>query len=426
MRILRLTQSTISPNKYRVELVFECDGSPRQTATVEFDFALTPQDRESLRWYLEDYLQHAADPAPQIAARIERRIGEIGDQLFQQVFESSKTAERLWARLQEHLNETRIEIVAEVQKATAIPWELLRDPVTETHLALEANAFVRTQTDMARIPKLPQLSMMEDKSVEPIRILLVICRPCGSDDVPFRSVASRLIKGLNESSRDAYQLDVLRPPTFARLGKVLRTAKAEGKPYHVVHFDGHGKYAEAKQAGELSAILCDLGSLTLSIPRAGAHGYLLFENPSVEGNAQLVDGLALGKLLAETDVPVLVLNACRSAHAEAPATPEMTLEQADSTDAAQHESAHQDTHMQVRAFGSLAQEVVNAGVGGVVAMRYNVYVVTAAQFVFDLYESLVGGQTLGEAVTLGRKQLETQPLREIAYRPRPLQDWMVP
>jgi tetratricopeptide (TPR) repeat protein len=69
---------------------------------------------------------------------------------------------------------------------------------------------------------------------------------------------------------------------------------------------------------------------------------------------------------------------------------------------------------------------VDAGVAGVVAMRYNVYVVTAAQFVADLYESLAGGQALGEAVTLGRKQLEAQPLREIAYTPRPLQDWMVP
>ena len=34
--------------------------------------------------------------------------------------------------------------------------------------------------------------------------------------------------------------------------------------------------------------------------------------------------------------------------------------------------------------GSLAQEVMDAGVAGVVAMRYNVFVVTAAQFVADL------------------------------------------
>jgi hypothetical protein len=61
--------------------------------------------------------------------------------------------------------------------------------------------------------------------------------------------------------------------------------------------------------------------LRSSTPRTGSHGYLLFENPSHEENAQFVDGPALGKLLVETEVPVLVLNACRSAHADAPISP---------------------------------------------------------------------------------------------------------
>ncbi len=69
---------------------------------------------------------------------------------------------------------------------------------------------------------------------------------------------------------------------------------------------------------------------------------------------------------------------------------------------------------------------MDAGVAGVVAMRYNVYVVTAAQFVADLYAALAQGQALGQAVTMGRKQLHDQPLREIAFKPRPLQDWAVP
>jgi tetratricopeptide (TPR) repeat protein len=59
-------------------------------------------------------------------------------------------------------------------------------------------------------------------------------------------------------------------------------------------------------------------------------------------------------------------------------------------------------------------------------MRYNVYVVTAAQFVADLYAALAQGQSLGQAVSLGRKQLAAQPMREIAFDPRPLQDWPVP
>ena len=413
MPTLRLTQSTTGQNnRQRVEVALEGDGLPPQIATAEFDFLFTPQDREDLRWYLEDYLQYAADPAPKIAARIEGRIAEIGNRLWAAIFESSKTASRLWARLQPELSNTRIEIVASVREATSIPWELLRDPLTETALALEASAFVRGQTDATRPPKLPR------GDPRPIRILLVICRPGGADDVPFRSVASRLIKGLGESARESFELDLLRPPTFAQLGRVLRRAKDEGKPYHVVHFDGHGTYAETNQPGALISILGGLKTLLFSAPRAGTHGYLLFENPSVDQNVALVDGPALGSLLVETDVPVLVLNACRSAHAEAAAEPQNA--------APDQAGPASDVHSQVRAFGSLAQEVVDAGVVGVVAMRYNVYVVTAAQFVADLYGALAEGLALGEAVTRGRKQLHDAPWREIAYEPRPLQDWLVP
>jgi len=400
MPTLRLTQSTSSAETFHVEAALESDGK-RRIASSEFEFPITPQDREDLRWYLEDYLQYAADPAPKIAARVEARIAAMGLELFKALFQTDDDARDLWASVRDRVDETRIEIVSEVQEAASIPWELLRDPKTDTPLALSAKAFVRAAHQSARQPRLAE------RSAGPIRVLLVICRPGGDEDVPFRSVASRLIKALGGSARDALHLDVLRPPTFRQLSAVLRRAKAEGNPYHVVHFDGHGAFFEVSELRDEQA------AYFLSPPRSGRHGYLVFENPGIESNRQYVDGPALGKLLWETGVPVLVLNACRSAHAVPPSQPESA-------------PARGDVHAEARAFGSLAQELVDAGVAGVVAMRYNVYVVTAAQFVADLYESLANGETLGEAVTLGRKQLEAQPLREIAYEPRPLKDWMVP
>ena len=255
----------------------------------------------------------------------------------------------------------------------------------------------------------------------PIRILLVICRPRGGYDVPFRSVASRLVKGLSEEARAAFDLDVLRPPTFERLSEVLRRAKADRRPYHVVHFDGHGVYGDSR------AVRGALNPLVFADHRPGKHGYLLFERPALDDNREPVDGPTLGQLLVETNVPVLVLNACRSAHAEASNAPDAIAEpSADDQPAPDPQSPIPDPHALVRAFGSLAQEVIDAGVAGVVAMRYNVYVVTAAQFVADLYAALVRGQLLGEAATLGRKQLAAQPLREIASDPIELQDWPVP
>ena len=98
--LLRLTQhADTPPDWFRVEASLEDNGRRLETTTSRFQFALSAQDREDLRWYFEDYGENPFDPAPAIAARIEARIAEIGDLLFRAVFESSETARRLWARL---------------------------------------------------------------------------------------------------------------------------------------------------------------------------------------------------------------------------------------------------------------------------------------------------------------------------------------
>jgi len=402
---LRLSQHAVGEGQHRVEIGLTGDGAPR-AGTSTFAFHVTPQDEEDLRWYLEDFLQHPEVPAPTIARRIEGRMADLGAELFKAVFQANDDARDIWGRVRERLPKTRIEIISGVAEAATIPWELLREPKTDSPLALAVQSFVRAQPNASLAPHLPA------KKKGKIRILLVICRPRGENDVPFRSVASRLIKGLDESNREAYDLDVLRPPTFEQLGKVLRKAQGEGNPYHVVHFDGHGTYRELKEPGSLAAWVAGLKSIVLSGPRTGKHGYLLFENPQLDLNSELVDGTSLGQLLAKTEVPVLVLNACRSAHTEPAAQPDANVSN--------------EPHSQVRAFGSLAQEVMDAGVAGVVAMRYNVYVVTAALFAAELYAGLGQGSALGEAVTLARKNLADNPLREVVYAPLPLQDWTVP
>jgi tetratricopeptide (TPR) repeat protein len=385
---LRLTQFADGNDQYRVEIAFEEEDSPRRTAVSHFAFAMSEQDREDLRWYLEDYLQYPLDPAPKIAARIEARMAKIGRDLFSRIFQSNDDARDLWAAVRARLNDTRVEIATGVREAATIPWELIRDPKTDTPLALRAKAFVRASSQAALSPYLPK------KVSGPIRILLVICRPKRGDDVPFRSVASRLLKGLSGADPDAVRLELLRPPTFEQLAHDLREAKDRDEPFHVVHFDGHGAYGESDQ-------------------RPGEHGYLMFENPALDRNLKPVGGPTLGGLLAETNVPVLVLNACRSAHADPPAAPVLV-------------SSAPNPHAEARAFGSLAQEIMDAGVAGVVAMRFNVFVETAAHFVADVYDALVRGQALGEAASFGRKQLAAQPTRSIAFDPVRLEDWPVP
>lgn len=399
----------INQNRGRAEGVYhigvgveDIPGLQSQSVGVEIKFALLPQDREYIRWYLEDYLQFHQDPAPTIAKRVEQRMSEIGDKLFREIFQGSDDARDLWAALRPHLSDTRIEVTTGIAEATAIPWELIRDPRTKTPLVLSAVAFVRGQPGAVAA-----LAPREHEATE-VRILLVICRPKAGEDVPFRSVAGRLVTRLNEAARETLDLDVLRPPTFERLAEVLRLAKEQGRPYHVVHFDGHGVYADPEtlaNAGET------VNALQFKTGSTGRCGFVMFENPKSKTNAEFVDGFKLGKLLTDNGVPLLVLNACQSAFAEAPAEP------APPTSAARGE---------IEAYGSLAQAVMDGGAAGVVAMRYAVYVVTAAQFVAELYAALARGRALGEAVAAARKNLADKPERQIAYEARPLHDWSVP
>ncbi|MEV0722309.1 CHAT domain-containing protein [Micromonospora purpureochromogenes] len=379
-------------------------GYAEVSATSRFELSITDEDRERIRWYLEDFLEYPLDPAPAIAAGVEGLLAEIGTRLFELVF-ASEEARELWAGVRGVLHTVRVEVACEVDAAAMLPWELLRDPRTDRPVVLEAAEYVRVNAQPAKRVPLPAAD-----DAERLRVLLVICRPGGSDDVPFRSVGALLLK--TAQAREVLDLTVLRPPTFAALSAVLEQAHAAGRPFHVVHFDGHGTYLPSSRlwAGGVPIGAAMYG--LLSPLREGTHGYLLFEDPTTTNNQQLVDGPALGALLARTGVGVLVLNACRSAYAEVADRPR--TDQAD------------DVHALVRGYGSFALEVSDAGVAGVVAMRYSVYVVTAAQFVADLYAALLAGRSLGGAVSVSRRQLAAQPNRSIAFDPRPLQDWSVP
>jgi tetratricopeptide (TPR) repeat protein len=429
MLTLRIRQEAgQATGQYRVQVELDEDGLV-QAADVPVAFELDRQDARDLRWYLEDYLEYPVDPAPRIAARIEDRMAALGRDLFGVVFPPESETRDLWAVVRDRLSTTRVEIITDVAHATTIPWELLRDPRTDAPVALRARSFVRGYRQGAQRPRLPRIAPGGEESGAgehggEIRILLVICRPGGRDDVPFRSVAGQLVR-MYPRVRQALRLKVLRPATFAALGRELRAAADRGEPYQIVHFDGHGTWADLS-GGTLGGGSPGLSPLRYSA-RAGAHGYLLFEDPDEDDNVEYVDGVRLGSLLAETGVPLLVLNACRSAHADVAEDPaEAEAEGSDGAAAGARPAAIDDAHARVRAYGSLAQEIVDAGVAGVVAMRYNVYVVTATQFIAEMYENLLAGQELGQAVSRGRKTLADDPVREIAFERLSLQDWLVP
>jgi CHAT domain-containing protein len=402
MRLLRLSCRS-DADEHQVEIRVEAPGLAPRTAWARFTFAVSPSDQELIRWLFETYRERQTDAAARPPARrANRRLGELGGELFRAVFDASGDTRRLWAAVAPELGEFRVEIVTDVAGATALPWEIMTDPATGQPLCLSAAALVRAHPYAARTPELP-------RDAVPVRVLLVISRP-GPRDVPFWSVARHLAL-LQDGNAGAVHLDVLRPPTFAQLTRTLRDAQNDGRPYQVVHFDGHGVWGDAGDRQWLPTVIPAAEAASTAVwlaspARPGAHGYLLFENPRLAGHTQLVDGPALGNLLADAGVGLLVLNACRSAQAATDPGP-----------------APGDVHAQVRAYGSLAHEAMDAGVVAVLAMRYNVFVAAAARFVADLYAGMVRGQSFGAAVRTARQDLAAGPSDGGGVV---VPDWLVP
>ena len=314
---------------HRVVVSLTAPGTAPRESEATLTLAVDDADAERVRWYLEDYAEFPTDPAPQVARAAEAVLAAIGHQLHRTVF-GGPDAGASWTLATtgpRGLAGLRVEVDADPADVPGLPWELLREPGTDQPLVLGAGEFVRTHRQTARPVTLPR------PGGEPLRVLLVICRPGGREDVPFRSVASRLVRS-GADRMHGLELHVLRPPTFAQLGAVLRAAADAGTPYHVVHFDGHGAYLDATM---LAADLEDelpIGPLrfgTAAPARPGRHGYLVFEQPENPQNGatrarqELVDGPTLARVLVEAGVPVLVLNACRSAYTDAaPHPPDTT------------------------------------------------------------------------------------------------------
>ncbi|HEX8071034.1 MAG TPA: CHAT domain-containing protein [Pyrinomonadaceae bacterium] len=402
MTSLHIRQDAPKDGRYLVRLTLKRPEQPALEAEADIEFALTEQEQEDIRWYLEDYLRHADVVEAVAVEQIEERMRARGEELYTKVLAANGDTQAIWFSIRNDLAELRVEITTGVAEAASIPWELMRDPKMDAPISLQVKTFVRVESK-------PNVAFVRVPPAQDgrIRLLYVACRPSGTRDVELRAVANRLLQDLGPE-RARFDIKALRPPTFERLQKELADAREAGRPFHIVHFDGHGIYADLSKS-KLADWLGTLSSLTLGGGKTGKRGYLLFEHPGEDG-VRPVDGQTLGQLLHGNGVPVLVLNACQSAMHEATVAPRTAG----------------DVHEEVRAIGSLAQAVVDQGIPAVLGMRYSVYVVTAAQYIGQLYAALAGGRGFGQAATEGRKHLHLNPERWVRLQPRPLQDWFVP
>ncbi len=379
----------------RARLVYEpaTPGQPNVHSAQSWRFVapLGPIEAEDLRWYLEGYAVWPSHYFRDRARKVEKNLVQWGRLLHEAALPLTHTANvmQAWAKIGDRAGrrfsvyvDTAPEAGApEAEVATAreaatvllgLPWELLHD----------GKAFLFQGARPTRVRRrLPGTEAFDVPVVAtPIRILLVNARPedeaCGYLD--HRVSALPLVEAM-EALPGLVKLRVLDPPTLPALRDELDRARTARKPYHVVHFDGHGVYDR----------------------RVGLGG-LCFEEPQDIGQLDrrrhvTVFTDVLGPLLRAHRIPLVFLEACQTAQAE-------------------------------QASESVASELLKVGVASVVAMSHSVLVETARRFVAAFYRALAGGQRVGDAMLAGQRVLKDDTFRGRIFGAGELrlEDWFVP
>jgi hypothetical protein len=434
MRVLRLRQSLTAGGGSLVAVDYDPgQGASSYTSKVPLLFELNEHDRSRLRFYLENFLTCPNAAALKPVADLRDDLRRWGEELFRQVFKTDRKALWHYEEAARDLHSLRIEILADQPDAWTVPWELLFDP-NLGWLAPQVRSFARlpmmTQTTQREL-EVPFLPVPGD----PLRVLYVVGRPAGSLEIPFHSVARSLLQTAAELE-ERLRIDILRPPTFERLAKVLSQAVEAGRPYHVLHFDGHGVFTDSPQdfAGELDPGFVQEGDRLMrrawTKRRGGARGYLIFEDLEGGESRRLVDGVLIGNLMARTCTPLLVLHACQSATARTEALERLASLPADTTlpgrCPASAVGEAPDDHDQDLALQALAAEVMRSSPRAAVALPWTLPPVTATRLLGGLYTRIAEGAPVSEAAGSVRAELLHGVRKESVLGNVEVDDWLVP
>ncbi|HET9212511.1 MAG TPA: tetratricopeptide repeat protein, partial [Thermoanaerobaculia bacterium] len=365
MKDLRILFTPASPG-YCAHLA-DAEGN-RLGVEVPFSPLLDESDYDDLRWYLEEYMELPDGGAVVRAQRIERNLDQWGRKLHDALF-SAPENRALLKELLAGPEPRELTLATRDPDLLRLPWELMADEAGS--LAQRVSVRRQLETPEKTTPRPAEL---------PLRMLYIVSRPADAGFIDPRLTAKALLDALDPLG-GSVRVDFCRPPTLARMEEMLREAQRSGEPYGLVHFDGHGTFLPQSQIGAL-----------------------FFEKPNDGSGASKSDAVAadrLGDLLVSYAIPLVVLEACRSA----------TLGKA-------------------AIFRSVAPRLIQAGVGSVLSMSHAVHVEAARLLLDRFYRELVRGTTIGHAVAEARKALIATPARWIESGPGgrtvELRDWFLP
>ncbi|QTR49929.1 CHAT domain-containing tetratricopeptide repeat protein [Candidatus Thiothrix anitrata] len=374
------------------QMVFTLNGmAVAQSESFAFVAPIGLLEADDIKWYLESYYIWPVGLFKERAERIERYFPQWGDKLltaitasplaqpvFQQWLDASSNHEPVFS-LYVQVSDTP-ESKTAASRLLGFPWELLRyhDQYLLTH-----NPPVRIRRNLPRLDTSSVTPCAQNQTV--LRVLAVSPRPSQAGYIDHRASIKPLVEAV-ESLGKRVELVRVNPPTFEQLKTELRQAQATGKPFHVLHFDGHGVF-DTKTG----------------------RGALCFEHPL--DNKKLLPEFVkriyaddLAALLTEYPLPLVFLEACQTGQSEA------------------EKQEHTDPN------ASVAAALLQAGVASVIAMSHSVLVETARRFVSAFYQQLAEGQRIGSAVLAGRQTLmqSTDRINIAGAGTLQMQDWFVP
>lgn len=358
---------------------------------AEFTDPLTDKERSDLSWYLEESWRWPFEGFAERASQIEQTLTAIGRRLFQVLLHGlSQDAVRHFDRWHLQAAEPgwrgQITIVSDIPWVHSLPWELLHDGLG--FLVLRTGAPIAV---IRRFSTTPPANLLRPMTL-PLRVLLVIARPDDTGFVDPRGIAGKLFDAIEpEILAGRIALEVLRPPSLRALRERLADHKA---PVHVVHFDGHGMFAEHPERlhrAEEAAMAAGSGQ-----------GMLVFEDG--QARKEPVSADTLGNILQASGVQLALLNACQSAV-----------------------SSENDV------FSSVSGRLIQGGLNAVIAMSASVLVVSAARYVAAFYTALAHAQSVTVAHEQARQSLHDDQRRHLISRTADaagsfvrLQDWWLP
>ena len=343
----------------------------QESHSFPLELPLKAKDAAELRWYLEIYHQFPGAGDHVRAQKVNARLKEWGHALFDAVFGSREGVHvyrNLMRAVEDDGRAGLVTLGATDSDILIQPWEMMRD---ERGPLVFQGVTIRRQLKGAERPRRLRLEL-------PLRVLLIVSRPRDAGFIDPRNSIAPMFDALDALPAGQVTVDFCEPPTMARLEEIISEARKARHPFHIVHFDGHGTF----------------------LPRTGI-GALAFERAENDNRAELVPSTRLGDLLARLDVPLVLLEACRS-------------------------SGLSDRPV----FGSVAPALLRSGVGSVIAFSHTVHVKAARLLVERLYRELADGLTVGQALEEARARLRADPKRWLHLGPDAetvdLQDWFIP